>query len=289
MSEILRDLDDMMRAERMARMWRTHGRMIIFVIVVLVVGTAAQAAWKSYNSHIAREQTGKILSAASADEPGEALTKLAKDLKGNGRAIATFEAARGLKEKGQYAEAIALYRDALSEKSIAPELRDLAMIEMVSLKLDHDMKAPAAPDQKSPDQKPADQKANELLGELEPILKSEKTNIPSAFLPRAILLASVIKADLQGDYQGGLDELAKIGGLADQKILPQAVSAQAEALKTVYTERLMAQNSDKNAGQNDQNAAQKNGEAAAGTAQDSPRTPEPKPTKKPEKNLDKGK
>lgn len=288
MSEILRDLDDMMRAERMARMWRTHGRMIIFVIVVLVVGTAAQAAWKSYNSRIAREQTGKILSAASADEPGEALTKLAKDLKGNGRAIATFEAARGLKEKEQYAEAIALYRDVLSEKTIAPELRDLAMIEMVSLELDHDAQASAAPDQKSPEQK-----AKTLLSALEPILKSEKSNTPSAFLPRAILLASVIKAHLQGDYQGGLDELAKIGGLADQKILPQAVSAQAQALKTVYSERLMAQTTSQKAGQmaaqdSGKNAAQEN-VGAADTAQDSPRTPEPKPTKKPEKNLDKGK
>lgn len=231
MSEILRDLDEMMRAERMARMWRTHGRMIIFVIIVLVVGTAAQAAWKSYNSRIAREQTGKILSAAASEDPNQALVKLSKDLKGNGRAIATFEAARAFKEKGHYAEAIALYRDLLNEKRMAPELRDLAIIEMVSLEIDHGSEASAAPDQKP----------SALLGELEPILKSEKSGTPSAWLPRAILLAAVIKANLQGDNQGALDELAKIGGLADQKIMPQAVSAQAEALKTVYTERLMAQ------------------------------------------------
>lgn len=240
MSEILRDLDEMMRAERMARMWRTHGRMIIFVIIVLVVGTAAQAAWKSYNSHIAREQTGKILSAAASEDPNQALVKLSKDLKGNGRAIATFEAARGLKEKGHYAEAIALYRDLLNEKRMAPELRDLAAIEMVSLEIDHSSEGGAAPDQK----------ASALLSELEPILKSEKSGTPSAWLPRAILLAAVIKANLQGDNQGALDELAKIGGLADQKILPQAVSAQAEALKTVYTERLMMQKAGEKVGQN---------------------------------------
>lgn len=231
MSEILRDLDEMMRAERMARMWRTHGRMIIFVIIVLVVGTAAQAAWKSYNSRIAREQTGKILSAAASEDPNQALVKLSKDLKGNGRAIATFEAARAFKEKGHYAEAIALYRDLLNEKRMAPELRDLAIIEMVSLEIDHGSEASAAPDQKP----------SALLGELEPILKSEKSGTPSAWLPRAILLAAVIKANLQGDNQGALDELAKIGGLADQKIMPQAVSAQAEALKTVYAERLAIQ------------------------------------------------
>lgn len=247
MSEILRDLDEMMRAERMARMWRTHGRMIIFVIIVLVVGTAAQAAWKSYNSHIAREQTGKILSAA-ADETGEALIKLAKDLKGNGRAIATFEAARGLKEKGHYAEAIALYRDLLNEKRMVPELRDLAVIEMVSLEIDHGSEASAAPDQKP----------SALLGELEPILKSEKSGTPSAWLPRAILLAAVIKANLQGDNQGALDELAKIGGLADQKIMPQAVSAQAEALKTVYAERLAIQKTGQKTGEDEgKNAAVK--------------------------------
>ncbi len=240
MSEILRDLDEMMRAERMARMWHTHGRMIIFVIIVLVVGTAAQAAWKSYNSHIAREQTSQILSAAASNDPNQALVKLSKDLKGNGRAIATFEAARGLKEKGHYAEAIALYRDLLNEKRMAPELRDLAAIEMVSLEIDHSSEGGAAPDQK----------ASALLSELEPILKSEKSGTPSAWLPRAILLAAVIKANLQGDDQGALDELAKIGGLADQKILPQAVSAQAEALKTVYTERLVMQKAGEKAGQN---------------------------------------
>ncbi len=239
MSEILRDLDEMMRAERMARIWRTHGRMIIFVIIVLVVGTAAQAAWKSYNSHIAREQTGKILSAAASEDPNQALVKLSKDLKGNGRAIATFEAARGLKEKGHYAEAIALYRDLLNEKRMAPELRDLAAIEMVSLEIDHSSEGGAAPDQK----------ASALLSELEPILKSEKSGTPSAWLPRAILLAAVIKANLQGDDQGALDELAKIGGLADQKIMPQAVSAQAEALKTVYAERLVIQKTGQKAGE----------------------------------------
>ncbi|MBL8638880.1 MAG: tetratricopeptide repeat protein [Alphaproteobacteria bacterium] len=240
MSEILRDLDEMMRAERMARMWRTHGRMIIFVIIVLVVGTAAQAAWKSYNSRIAREQTGKILSAAASEDPNQALVKLSKDLKGNGRAIATFEAARAFKEKGHYAEAIALYRDLLNEKRMAPELRDLAIIEMVSLEIDHGSEASAAPDQKP----------SALLGELEPILKSEKSGTPSAWLPRAILLAAVIKANLQGDNQGALDELAKIGGLADQKILPQAVSAQAEALKTVYAERLAIQKTGEDEGKN---------------------------------------
>lgn len=240
MSEILRDLDEMMRAERMARIWHTHGRMIIFVIIVLVVGTAAQAAWKSYNSHIAREQTGKILSAAASEDPNQALVELSKDLKGNGRAIATFEAARAFKEKGYYAEAIALYRDLLNEKRMAPELRDLAIIEMVSLEIDHGSEASAAPDQKP----------SALLGELEPILKSEKSGTPSAWLPRAILLAAVIKANLQGDDQGALDELAKIGGLADQKIMPQAVSAQAEALKTVYTERLMMQKAGEKVGQN---------------------------------------
>lgn len=248
MSEILRDLDEMMRAERMARMWRTHGRMIIFVIIVLVVGTAAQAAWKSYNSRIAREQTGKILSAAASEDPNQALVELSKDLKGNGRAIATFEAARAFKEKGHYAEAIALYRDLLNEKRMAPELRDLAVIEMVSLEIDHGSEASAA----------LDQKPSALLGELEPILKSEKSGTPSAWLPRAILLAAVIKANLQGDNQGALDELAKIGGLADQKIMPQAVSAQAEALKTVYAERLAIQKTGQKTGEDEgKNAAVK--------------------------------
>ncbi|MDD3020379.1 MAG: tetratricopeptide repeat protein [Alphaproteobacteria bacterium] len=215
MSDILREVDEMMRADRMNSLWQQHGKTILLGIGAIILGTALNSGWMAYKSHQAQIQTTAIIDAMKSDNPVSSLKDLTASLKGSGRAFAALDAASLALDSKNYGDAIAMYTIAQQDKSAAQDLRDIATLQKVSIMLDHS----------------EDAKAEDLLAELKPLLANTK----SAWRLRALLVSAMVKAHKSKDYQGALDDLAVLS--ADQTI-PPSMASQVSALQDVYQSRL---------------------------------------------------
>jgi hypothetical protein len=51
MSDILREVDEAMRVEKMTRLWAEHGNTVIAAIVALILGTALSSGWNAWQHH----------------------------------------------------------------------------------------------------------------------------------------------------------------------------------------------------------------------------------------------
>ncbi len=215
MSDILREVDDLMRADRMNRLWREHGKTVLLGIGAVILGTALNSAWTAYKSHQAQSQTTAIIDAMKSEDPSASLKSLTSSLKGSGRALAALDAASLDLEAKKYDDAIAMYAIVQKDKSAEQDLRDIATLQKVSIMLDHT----------------SDAKADDLLSELKPVLDNDK----SVWRLRALLISAMVKAHKSQDFRGALNDLAVLS--ADQGI-PPSMASQVSALQDVYQNRL---------------------------------------------------
>lgn len=211
MSDILREVDDAMRVERMTRLWHEHGRTIIMVLAAIILGTAFNAGWVAYKDHKARTQTSAILDALKSDNAEDQLKELATSLSGSGKGFAALDAAALAIKDGKFENALSYYSSVEQDKSVPADLRDLSTIQRVSLAMDH--------------QKDVD--ADALLASLSPVATSKT----SPWAPRALLVQALIKANLKQDYAGALEDVVALGA---EQAAPPSLQAQAKALQDIY-------------------------------------------------------
>lgn len=212
MTDILREVDEAMRAERMNRIWQQHGKSILFIVAGVIIGTAVHSGYSAYKNHQAREQTTALMDALHDPKTaGDTLAELTKTLKGSGKALAGLDAADQALSNKRYDEAIALYDVIASDKSVPADMRDLAVVQSVSIKLDH-----------APNAKP-----QELVDALAPIATSDK----SVWKARALFVSAVIKANRMTNYKAALEDLALASVVPN---LPSSFEVQIKALQDVY-------------------------------------------------------
>lgn len=215
MSDLLREVDEAMRAERMKRLWEQHGNTVVMVVAALILGTAANSGWKAYKTHQAQKQTTVLIEALKSDDVAAKIDPLTQELKGPNRALASFDAGALALEKQDFDKAIGYYENVIKDKSIPQDLRDLALVQMISIQLDHK----------------TDLSGDDLLKAIAPVSTSEK----SSWRPRGLMLSALIKAHKNRDYKGALEDLAL---LSAYQSLPTSMQAQAQALKEVYSYNL---------------------------------------------------
>lgn len=211
MTDILREVDEAMRAERMNRIWQQHGKSILFIVAGVILGTAVHSGWSAYKNHQALEQTAALMDALQDKKTPDSLANLTKSLKGSGKALAGLDAADQALSSKRYDDAIALYDVVASDKTVPADMRDLAVVQSVSVKLDH---APKAQPQ-------------ELIDALAPIAASDK----SVWKARALFLSALIKANRMNNYKAALEDLALASVVPN---LPSSFEAQIKALQDVY-------------------------------------------------------
>ncbi|MCD8494080.1 MAG: hypothetical protein LRY39_01445, partial [Alphaproteobacteria bacterium] len=177
MTDLLQEVDDMMRQEKLAKLWREHGNFIIGVILAIILATALVSAYKSWNSHVRQSQTTALMEALEKPDFAENAPEALKDLRPGLKSIGLLNAAgKALKDK-KPEEAAALFKTVAEDSSTPGDLADFALIMEMRLA------------------KPAEQAA--FLPKLEKIAGSSSS--PWRF--HAATEAAVLKASAQ-DYQG---------------------------------------------------------------------------------------
>lgn len=214
MTDYLREVEESMRAEKWWRLWQEHGKFFITLCVALVLGTAAQTGWHSWQTSKNEDVTARILAATKAEDPTAKLAEIGTSSNQPPAAIANLMAASQHIKNKQWDKAIPLYQQTAENKSFPRITRDLARVQMVALQMDHAPKVTT----------------EDLLASLKPVIDAKD----SAWKARALILSATIKANKKNDFAAALADLTT----AEQDTsLPASVIDDIRSLKSVYNTR----------------------------------------------------
>jgi len=211
MSDLLREIDEAVRADNMKRLWDEHKTALIAGVSALIIGTAIFSGWNAWQSKKNQEGTNRVIAALEAPKPVDALGKAAEENSGNPKIIALLNEASLLLKSGQKDKALETYSLAQKTSSADRSLKDLATMQKVNLMLDI---------------KP-DVKADELLKELSSVAENKK----SPWQGEAIFMSAFIKGEKNKNFTEASDDLKK---LAVREDVTTSLQQRARALQSVY-------------------------------------------------------
>lgn len=212
MSDLLTEVDEMMRQERMEKIWKDYGSYIIAFVLGVIFLTACVSGYKAWNQSVREAQTSALL-ALQDDEnyPQNVLDAGDLDLRGSLKGVAYLSAAGNFLEQEKTAEAMALYERAAAGSDIPAEFSHLAELMIVRL----NMGAEGA-------------EAAELSARAARVYDDAKS--PWRFHAR--LDAALLEAHLNENFAAARAHLAVI---LSESNLPKSLTDKAEALDHVYS------------------------------------------------------
>lgn len=142
MSDIIREVDEELRRERLANIWKKYGGLIAFGAFLLVAGTVGWRGYEYYAGKQAEAASERFVAAqklatdtAKTDEAIKAFQAIAADSPASYRLLARFSAAAELGQKDSKAGASAF--DAIAnDTSVENLMREVASIRGATLVVD---------------------------------------------------------------------------------------------------------------------------------------------------------
>lgn len=140
---LLREIQEDLRRERLEKLWKRYGAYLIGVVVAVVVAVAAYQAWQGWKLSQREAASTAFLAAEemAATDPfaaANAFAGIADQGAGGFSMLAAFRKAALLASGGRKDEAAAAY-DALAAELDQPLYRDLARLRWVSARLNPDV------------------------------------------------------------------------------------------------------------------------------------------------------
>ncbi len=131
---LFKEIDEDLRQQKYADLWKKYGNYVIGAAVALVVGVASVKGWEAYDLN-RKSEDSKLLSSAlksiASDKPDTAagiLSKLAADGSAGYAVLARFNQAAVLAKKGDRKAASAAYLALSEDSSIDEMFRDMALV-----------------------------------------------------------------------------------------------------------------------------------------------------------------
>ena len=206
MSDLLAEVDEAMRQERMEKFWHENKSYIIAFIVLTILSTAVMSGYRSWDANTKIKQTEQIIALqAAADYPTniiDAELKLRPSLRG----IALLSAAGTFMEQDKKEEAAKLYARLAADKKVPDEFQHLGILMDVRLQMDKE-----------------DVQNQELLVALKPVLNGK-----SAWKPHAQIDAALLESK-----ENPQKALELLNAVADTANLPPSLYERAQKLHHV--------------------------------------------------------
>ncbi len=121
MSDLITEVDEAMKQERLEALWQKYGGFVIGFLVVVILGTAANEGYKSWTKAQNIEQTNIYLDAIeNKDATPDSILNAANKLNSGPKGLAQMHAAGLAIEKGDQQTAIAIYKDMEAGKDSDP-------------------------------------------------------------------------------------------------------------------------------------------------------------------------
>lgn len=146
MADIFHEVEEDLRRDQAAALWKKYGNYVIGGALVLVLAVAGQWGWKEYSTRKQLQASAEFLSAATtadATQRDAALSKLASD-GGTYGVLSRFRLAESAIQAGDKARARKILGEVAKDTSADKPLRDLATIQAALLELQIGKPADAA-------------------------------------------------------------------------------------------------------------------------------------------------
>ncbi len=201
MADIFREVDEEVRKEKAAGLWRRYGSVVVAVGVLIVLGVAGFKGWNFYQAREHEKLSDAYAAAMSLAEAGEstealnALAALAEPSGDGYPLLAALERARLLAEAGDVEAASAIWDEVAASEAAGAGFRGIATLLSVLHQLD------------SGD-------AEVLRARLEPLASEGNSFRPGALeLMAALALRDGRKAEAAELYRAIADDLSAPSGL----------------------------------------------------------------------------
>lgn len=139
---LLREIDEELRHERYAKLWKRYGHYVLAAAVVLVVAVAGYQGWRAWDVKTRTAEGERFAAALALAQAGshaaaaKSFDALAGDAGKGYAALARFQEAAAEAKAGNRKEAAALYRALAGDGGIDTVYRDLAVIQGVMVEMD---------------------------------------------------------------------------------------------------------------------------------------------------------
>lgn len=206
MANLLIEVDEALKQEKAAKLWKEYGQIVIGAIILIVAGTAALSGYRLWDKSVKNQQTEKFLTALESGDP-QTMEQTARELRPGIKALALWRTAATHLSKSEKKQAIDIYKKILTEAETPTDLKHLAALQIARLTAQDDPVSGLALLEKS---------ANDI-------------NNPWAALAR--LDVAVLQAHHKKDYRTARDHLAMI--LSEEDI-SQSLERKARSLDMLY-------------------------------------------------------
>lgn len=209
MSDLLAEVDEAMRQERLAKFWHENASLIITFIVVTILATGALSGYRAWDANTKTKQTTQLIALQdAADYPANIIdNKL--DFRPSIRGIALLSAAGTYMEQDKPQDALKLYKRLAADSKIPAEFRDLGILMTARLNLSTDQDVQEA----------------DILASLSPVLNGK-----SPWKPHAQIDAAILEAD-----KNPQKALELLNAVSDTPDLPESLYERAEKLHHVFS------------------------------------------------------
>lgn len=138
MADIFHEVEEDLRRDQAAAIWKKYGNLIIGAALVLVLAVAAHWGWKEYSTRKQLQASADFLSAASTADVAQREAALAKVVADGGSygVLARFRLAETAVQGGDKAKARGILTEIANDPGADKPLRDLATIQAALLELD---------------------------------------------------------------------------------------------------------------------------------------------------------
>lgn len=206
MSDLIVEVDEAMKQERLQKLWQSYGGFFIGLIVALILGTAANAGYQHWKSQKNIAQTDIYVNALIDEQTtAENLAAVSQKIEGKSlKAITQIHAAGLALKEGNAEKAVSLYP---AQKDINPALQSLSQIMATTQNTGIS--------------------AKEKLARLKTLY--DQTNNPWRF--HAHLEAALVNAHDIKDFKTAQMHLKTI---VDAPNIPQTLQKKAQSLKILY-------------------------------------------------------
>lgn len=133
MSDLLAEVDEIMRQERIVDLWKAHGNKFIAIIAAIILTTAAVSGYKHWNNSVQERDTATLVAALENQDFPENITAESLDIRPSLKAIGLLSAAGAYLQDDNQEKALALYQAIENESSTPDDLKALAIIKAIDL------------------------------------------------------------------------------------------------------------------------------------------------------------
>ena len=208
MADIFTEVDEALKQEKLEKLWNQYGGLFISFLVAIILATAANAGYKSWNTSKNAAQTASLLEVVDNNKhSGDDISAIAPDLRNKLRGLASIRAAGLHLEKGEIESAKEIYNAIENDKNIDTSLSQLA--SYMSLNLDNDLST------------------DDKLSKLDNIISNQE----NPWRYHARLDAALIEANKTNNYTKARAHLAEI--LRGENIA-QSLKQKSQSLDIIY-------------------------------------------------------